>query len=509
MITLPYKIVKTANAEKCCQKVKMLETEIANATEFVKNIEQGNLDAELQGASTEETESQNSLAGSLISMRHQMKTIAEQERERNWVTEGLAQFVEILRSNNDNLAELSDKILSNLVRYINANQGYLFIINENSDNRTLDLASCYAYNKKKYINKQVALGEGLVGQCYFEKETIYMTEVPASYVKITSGVGESLPRNIILVPLKMNDEVYGVVEMASFYKIKKYQIEFLEKLAESIASTIANAKVAERTKKLLNEAQTMAEQLRSQEEEMRQNMEELSATQEEMQRKQTLLEEKERYMNQVLNAGTDIIYTIDKEYNIVTCNDALRNSATGKHYKVDIGTNAMKVLTFGNPEKEAQYISLFNRVFAGEVVQLTDHIINEVRDIYVSSTYSPIRNKAGEIEGVAVFIKDITDITLAKLEAEKLLEASRQQTEEMLAQQEELRQNMEELSATQEELERRAQEVEEIRKSEKERADSQIASQKKIMEQFMQKTKERENQLLAKIKELESVSQAA
>jgi methyl-accepting chemotaxis protein len=289
-LSFKYNLVKKTQLEMCSKKIAMLEDDILQATEFVKNIENGNLDVEFN-FNQDQNKEQNILAESLISMRDQMRKIAEQEKQRNWVNEGMARFVEILRNNSSNIKDLSENILVNLIKYLGANQGYLFVCTEEGNQKFLDLAACYAYNRKKHISKRINIGEGLVGQAYLEQDSIYMTSIPPDYVNITSGIGQALPRNIVIVPLKINDIVYGVVEMASFQKIEKFQIEFLEKLGESIASTLANAKVTENTQKLLNEARLMAEQLRAQEEEVRQNMEELSATQEELSRRANEIEQ--------------------------------------------------------------------------------------------------------------------------------------------------------------------------------------------------------------------------
>jgi GAF domain-containing protein len=174
-------------------------------------------------------------------------------------------------------------MIKHLTDYVNANQGGVFILNENDKtNPHLELISCYAYERKKYQNKIVEIGEGLVGQAYLEKETIYITDIPKDYIQITSGLGGAAPVCILIVPIKNNNSVEGVLEIASFNVFQEHEVAFIEKLAENIASALSNLKTNEKTKTLLHESQVQGEQLRSQEEEMRQNMEELSATQEQM-----------------------------------------------------------------------------------------------------------------------------------------------------------------------------------------------------------------------------------
>jgi methyl-accepting chemotaxis protein len=182
--------------------------------------------------------------------------------------------------------ELYSNAIKFTVTYLRANQGGLFLIEGDDDDQKIRLVSCYAYEKKKFMEKVMDMGSGLVGQCILEKETIYLTDIPGSYVHITSGLGGSNPNAIIIVPLKANDQVYGAIEVASFTRLKAHEISFLEKIAESIASTVGTAKGSERTKELVEQLQQQTEEMKSQEEEMRQNMEELSATQEEMIRKE-------------------------------------------------------------------------------------------------------------------------------------------------------------------------------------------------------------------------------
>ncbi|HET8859255.1 GAF domain-containing protein [Marivirga sp.] len=230
-------------------------------------------------------ENQGHLGQSLAEMRNELQNVAEQDKRRVWFNEGIAKFGDILRKNDDNIENLSAKLISELVEYTDSIQGSLFIVNkEDEQNIKIVLKGAYAYHRQKFLEKEINPGQGLVGQCYLEKEYIYLSEIPENYVSIRSGLGEANPTHILISPMKLNEEVFGIIELASFHPYEDYHNEFIEKVGESIASTFQGLQVSLETKKLLEESQMKAEQLQAQEEEMRQNAEELEATQEEMER---------------------------------------------------------------------------------------------------------------------------------------------------------------------------------------------------------------------------------
>lgn len=287
-------------------------------TVFAENIGDGKYDNEFKPLSDSDM-----LGNALLEMRSNLKKVAEEDKKRNWSTSGLAKFGDILRSYNDNFEKLADEIISNLVKYIEANQGALFIIESGSatsEEAYMELAACYAWDKKKFLEKKIYKGEGLSGQAWIEGDVIYLTEVPNDYVSITSGLGESNPRSVLIVPLKLNDEIHGVIEMASFREYDEYEIEFVERIAENIASTISSVKVNERTSKLLEESTMMTEQMRAQEEEMRQNMEELQATQEKIQRDQLDRESREK----IILSGT-VLFELNKSFTIRSANEICKD----------------------------------------------------------------------------------------------------------------------------------------------------------------------------------------
>jgi PAS domain S-box len=277
---------------------------------FIESISAGDFSIELQ------LKDDNSLSSTLLTMRDKLRENAENDRRRNWSTSGLAQIGEILRANTASTTELYDNILKFVVKYTKSNQGGLFLLNEDQESdKYLELVACYAFERKKYLTKRVTIGEGLVGQCFLEGERIYLLEVPQEYVSITSGLGGSNPNALLIVPLRVNDSIFGVLELATFNEFEEFEIELVEKLAESIASTISSVRINESTRILLEKTQQQAEEMRAQEEEMRQNMEELEATQEEMRRKEKHIQEMlegEKKRNEFNNQNRQIVLTLSK-----------------------------------------------------------------------------------------------------------------------------------------------------------------------------------------------------
>ena len=204
---------------------------------FIENLRQDKLDVPFSNRQKNDPTSK-----ALLRLRDYMiKSKAEQEKrrieeeQRNWVAHGLAQFGEILRKSNDNLEELSYEITRYLVSYLKVNQGGVYLLNETKNGeKYFELTACIAFDRRKYADKIINWSEGLIGRCGLEKETILLTDVPDNYINITSGLGEANPGTILIVPLKTNDELYGVIELAAFQVLQPFEVELVEKSAESI-----------------------------------------------------------------------------------------------------------------------------------------------------------------------------------------------------------------------------------------------------------------------------------
>lgn len=211
------------------------------------------------------------------------------------------------------------------------------------------------------------------------------------------------------------------------------------------------AMARQRAEKLLEESQQQKEALSASEEELRQSMEEMQATGEEMQKILRESQSKEQYLDELINASKDCIYTLDRNNKVISYNKAIQALYTKIGIKLEKGTDILLGMD-ENGKKES--LTYYGRVFNGEELELTQTFVLLGVEAHYVMNYSPLRNNKGEVFGIAVFAKDVTDMVKAQKQSDQLRHEAQQAAESIKAQEEELRQNMEELSATQEEVQR-------------------------------------------------------
>lgn len=268
---------------------------IKNASDFIKKITSGNFATHWPGMDEKNTTlNKENLSAILINMRDQMKRLQEEDKKRNWTTEGIAKFTEIIRQHQDDVQTLTDQATRFIVKYLEAQQGGSFVLQEDLEgNQFLELTAVYAFDKKKFVEKKIDIGHGLIGQTFLEGSTLVLKDVPSGYTHITSGLGEATPTHVLIVPMKYNEKIEGVFEVAGFIDWQEYQRNFAEKATEYMAAAISTVRSTQKMKTLVEQMQSQTQQLHAQEEEMRQNMEELAATNEEMKRKEA------EYLNKI------------------------------------------------------------------------------------------------------------------------------------------------------------------------------------------------------------------
>ncbi len=248
----------------------------------------------------------------------------QREQQRSWAAEGMAQFIALIQGDRTR-SGFFDEVLSMIVRYTKSNQGGIFILNDNDpQDRHLELRACYAYSKKKFVDRKIPIGQGILGQAFLEEETSIFLNVPGNFFDITSGLGEATPRFLLITPLRYDQQVVGVLEIGCFHRMEKHQVEFIEKIAENLASVVLNIQHAAKATALYEESQRRARMLLEQEETLKQNIEELKATQEEMKRHQRGVEDRTQLMKFIIDNIPFPIFVKDERgrYTLVNRSEA-------------------------------------------------------------------------------------------------------------------------------------------------------------------------------------------
>ncbi len=259
------------------------------------------------------------LAFALENMKESLGRLAKDNEIRNWLLTCATEMNDKLRGEKD-VRILAADIILHLSSYLKANIGAIYL----SENGKLVLSGTYAYENRKSNTSTFSFGEGFVGQAAFEKKAIVFNEIPSDYVRINSGLGNSVPKCIVVFPFVNEGEVKGVIELGAVHEFSELDMQLLGLVGLNIAIAIHASQARSIMKDLLEETQRQAEEMEVQQEELKQTneeletktgmlekseaelkvqQEELQQTNEELEEKANLLEEQKERLE---NAKVDI-----------------------------------------------------------------------------------------------------------------------------------------------------------------------------------------------------------
>lgn len=260
------------SADEIGELEKNLGKHVSNLKEmaaFSRSMARGDFSGQYDRLSSEDElgEALNLLKVSLMGSMKESEERQREEEIQTWSAQGLAKFSTLFREAEDNLDELSSRLMKELVYYTEADAGTLFISRDEPGEAGpfLEDSGTYAFDRHKEIRRTFKFGEGLVGRAALEKELIYVSDLPPDYIKIRSGLGEDKPSSILLVPVLLDQQVLGVLELASLGEIPSHQIEFIRLLADALATTLAKVKANLQNRRLFEQTKKQAEELSSQE----------------------------------------------------------------------------------------------------------------------------------------------------------------------------------------------------------------------------------------------------
>lgn len=397
------------------RSVNVVADGLEKVTQFAENIGKGNYEHPFTQLSENDIlgNAVLEMRNSLRKAKHDEELREEEEKNLEWTSQGINIFNRVLRVDNQNLKELTYEIVKTISLYLNAHMGGIYLLTSNKDE--LELVSFIGFPREKYEKKYVNSGEGIVGRCMLEKESIFMNDVPKDFNHVISGLGHSLPRSILVVPLISNQELVGVLEIESLKEIFSYQMAFVERIAETIASTIAAVKTNVRTAELLDKAKKQAEELEQQEEEMRQNMEEMQATQEEAAKRESEL--------MALIKGYDKLLPIieyDLKGKVVDINENYLNIYKGR--KAQYIGKQHKADSFMNEAEQQKHNEFWEQLGKGFVQESVEYIKSGKEEYWFRDKFVPVRDKYGVIKKIVCIGFDITELKKTESEIQQIHE---------------------------------------------------------------------------------------
>jgi len=386
---------------------------------FIHSLIAGELHSSVELTLTDKTlsETLNKLKDSLTRNREMERQRRLDERQRNWISEGLAEFGDILRKHSLEMETMTYAVISGLIRYIDANQGALFLAREDEGEPYLEMVACHAYNRKKFPGKKVAWGDGLIGAAAVERKGYYTDKISDGYLSITSGLGKANPRYLLIEPLVWNDKVFGIIEIASFNQLEAYKIQFIQRVAENIATTISTMESNLRTEQLLKETRAQADQLAVQEEQVRRNMDALKLAQEERAKQADIFIGFTNTVNHTLmradyNTNGNLIYANTRFLKKLGYSG--NREVEGKHISM-----------FINEKDHSWFNTLWEQLSKGgkHFEGYMKHETKMGQDLWTMATYTCVRQDDGSVEKILFLAIDSTEQKKQSIDYEGQIEA--------------------------------------------------------------------------------------
>ncbi|MEU2793416.1 HAMP domain-containing protein [Streptomyces sp. NPDC007100] len=233
------------------------------------------------------------LKDNINSMVRSLRETTRANQEQDWLKSNLARVSGLMQGHRD-LAVVAELVMDELTPLVSAQYGAFYLAEETEQGTVLTLVGAYGRSAEATGNDRFRLGESLVGQAARSRRTIVAEGVPGDYISITCGLGRTAPGSLIVLPMIVEDQVLGVIELASFTSFTPVHQDFLEQLMEMVGVNVNTIVANARTDELLDESQRLAGELQARSGELTRQQEELQRSNAELEEKAELLASQNR-----------------------------------------------------------------------------------------------------------------------------------------------------------------------------------------------------------------------
>lgn len=342
----------------------------------------------------------NTLVNQLKETKEKLARYEIETKRINHFIEGIDKISDVLKLYHKDIHELSDQVIRTLVDIMNIEMGAVFLLKNEGNDSFLDLEVSYAYNESKYHKRRFNLGESIVGSCASEKRTVHLKKVPDDYLKIISGLGQTSPKSLLIIPLVFEDEVLGVLELGALNEFEQHVIDFAEKAAETIANTLSLAENNIKNSILLEKNQVQTKDLEESDRKMKEALAELS----EMQSKTAKSESEVRAKLEAMN-HTLMMVEYTTEGILLDANYKFLNTMQYSLDEVE-GINVLELL---KEEDREELQKVINTVKSGNYYEaIMRRHTKTGQEKWFMATYTPVFDDDGNVKNILFFGVDIT-----------------------------------------------------------------------------------------------------
>ncbi len=455
-ITLKSKLFKYKEFSNIENLITRTISKLQEQIKFTENLIKGNYDIEPLPETSEEdylSISLNRLAEKLKETQKEQERLRKEQELDTWKNTGLAKFNDLLRQHINDLETLAYETISELTEYLGAVVGAFFLYVEEPGSQYLELIGYYGYNRKIYEKKRIELGEGLAGTVALERKPI-ITKVPEDYVELATGLGKAKPNYIAVYPLIATDYLYGVIEIAKIDKFEQHHLDFLNEISVVIASTLASAKVASETRRLLEESRHATEQMNLKEKQLEETIKKIEKLRKES-------EEQRLKLESIVNALNEIVYYAEfsPTQKVLAVNRQLLNllnisyaEATAKNY-FDLFQIPVTEL-----DKHKEY---WEQISRGHKVKMEMTLELEDKTYWVNAVLVPVL-KEMQLDRVLFIGIDLTEVKEKEQAIERSLIQIKEKEEQIRVQEMQLQVTMQELEELYKENEEKDRKIREL-----------------------------------------------
>ncbi len=366
-----------------------------------------------------------SLREQLVNSQKELELRLKEDKQKEWANIGINKFSELMRQFSNDLKKLTDVIIKEFVKYLEASVGGLFIL-QTPENQPpfLELFGAFAYDRKKFYSKKINLGEGLIGTVAIDQSSIHLTQIPSDYLEIESGLGDAPPNNLLILPLLTDNGLLGVIEIASIRNFEKFEVEFSETLCRSIAATLETAKINARTIELLKESQKKSDELANREKILQDTMQEVTKAHQ-------IAKRNEIEMTGILTGVDQTLMRAEYSPDGKFINSNLVHRQT-MGYEIE-AMKGKSIFEFIQKEDLNNFNRIWSDVSAGRPIQITVKRQNKMTgaDIWLLNQYTPIKDDKGKVIKVLYLAIDITEQKVAEEKSQKLLKETQEKEVEL------------------------------------------------------------------------------